>query len=94
MARSVVEGLILAVRTVVQHVDTCDRLRRDGADEFSQARARRDLSEAALLATETADLSERLHAHAAGAVAAHLARLTVNDLDQTEPPFDPPPQAA
>lgn len=92
MSRSVVEGLILAVRTVVQHVDRCERLRREGADEFSQARALRDLAESARHATETADLSEKLHAQAVGSVRAHIARLAA--AEHPEPPEDPPPQAA
>lgn len=92
MSRSVVEGLILAVRTVVQHIDSCERLRREGADEFSQARARRDLVEAARLATETADLSEKPHARAVGSVRAQIARLAA--AEHPEPPEDPPPQAA
>lgn len=92
MSHSVLERLILAVRAVVQHIDSCERLRREGADEFSQARARRDLTEAARLATDTADLSEALHARALGAVAAQVARLTATD--QPDPPEDPPPRAA
>lgn len=92
MARSVVEGLISAVRSVVQHVESCERLRQAGADEFSQARARRDLVEAARLATETADLSEKLHARAVGSVRAQIARLAA--AEHPEPPEDPPPQAA
>lgn len=99
MSRSVVEGLILAVRTVVQHIDSCERLRREGADEFSQARARRDLAESARLATETADLSEKLHASALGAVAAQVARIaapvsSLTATDQPDPPEEPPPSAA
>lgn len=92
MARSVVEGLILAVREVVQHVESYERLRREGADEFSQARARRDLAEAVRLATETADLSEKLHTQAVGSVRAQIARLAA--AEHPEPPEDPPPQAA
>lgn len=90
---SVVQGLLHAVRTVVQHVEHCEQLRREGADEFTQARARRDLNEATRLAAETAELSERLHAQALGSVAAHLARLNASDT-HPEPPEDPPPQAA
>jgi len=92
MSRSLVKGLILAVRTVVQHIDSCERLRREGADEFSQARARRDLAESARLATETADLSEKLHARAVGSVRAQIACLAA--AEHPEPPEDPPPEAA
>lgn len=92
MSRSLVEGLIMAVRTVVQHVESCERLRQEGADEFSKARARRDLIDAARLATETADRIERLHASALGSVRAQIARLAA--ADQPEPPEEPPPQAA
>jgi DeoR/GlpR family transcriptional regulator of sugar metabolism len=91
--RSLVEGLILAVRTVVLHVEDYDRLRRAGADEFTQARVRREMVEAARRATRTADLSEVLHARAMAAVA-RLDCLRASNTDHPEPPDDPPPEAA
>lgn len=90
MSRSVVKGLILAVRTVVLHVNDYDRLRREGADEFTVARVRREMVEAARLATETADLATAL-LQAAGPT---IARLSAANTDHPSPPDEPPPQAA
>ncbi len=87
---SVVKSLILAVRTVVLHVEDYDRLRREGADEFTVARVRREMVEAARLATETADLSTAL----LQAVDPTVARLVVANTDHPSPPDEPPPQAA
>ncbi|WP_292085347.1 MULTISPECIES: hypothetical protein [unclassified Brevundimonas] len=82
---SVVKGLILAVRTVVLHVEDYDRLRREGVDEFTVARVRREMVEAARLATETADLSTAL---------LQAAAPTIANTDHPTPPDEPPPQAA
>ena len=87
---SVVKSLILAVRTVVLHVEDYDRLRREGADEFTVARVRREMVEAARLATETADLSTAL----LQAVGPTIARLSAANTDHPSPPDEPPPQAA
>ncbi|WEK56462.1 MAG: hypothetical protein P0Y52_07805 [Candidatus Brevundimonas phytovorans] len=84
------ESLILAVRAVVLHVEDYHRLRRSGADEFTVARVRKEMVEAARLASETADLSTAL----LRAIAPTVARLTVIQTDQPEPPSEPPPQAA
>ena len=91
MARSVVEILISTVRSQAEATLALESLLAARADEFSIARARRAVLDAALTAQMTADGADRVRQ---AALAALPNRLRAANLDQPEPPFEPPPQAA
>lgn len=91
MARSVVEILISTVRSQAEATLALESLLAGRADEFSIARARRAVLDAALTAQMTAEGAERVRQ---AALAGLPSRLGAANLDQPEPPFEPPPEAA
>ena len=92
--RSVVDILISTVRAQAAAVLLVEKLRIDGVDEFTMARARREMLDAARTAQSTADMAETLNKAAISAVRDRLTVLHPRDPDQPGPPSEPPPRAA
>jgi hypothetical protein len=91
MARSVVEILISAVRSQAEATLAFEQMRIDGVDEFTTARVRRSLLDAAREAQSIADMAEATLRRARATV---IGGLPCSPANQSEPPSEPPPEAA
>ncbi len=91
MSRSVVQILISTIRSQAETTLALESLLASRADEFSIARARRAVRDAALTAQNTADGAERLHRTVMATLPPALGATASN---QPEPPEEPPPSAA
>lgn len=91
MSRSVIQILISTIRSQAGPMLALESLLSARADEFSIARARRAVLDAALTAQNTADGAERMHR---AAIASLPAALSAIPSIQPEPPEEPPPSAA
>lgn len=91
MSRSVVQILISTIRSQAETTLALESLLASRADEFSIARARRAVLDAALTAQNTADGAERMHRAALASLPSALSAIASN---QPEPPEEPPPSAA
>lgn len=91
MSRSVVQILISTIRSQAETTLALESLLASRADEFSIARARRAVLDAAQTAQNTTDGAERMHR---AAIASLPSALGAAASDQPEPPEEPPPSAA
>lgn len=91
MSRSVVQILISTIRAQAETTLALEGLLAARSDEFSIARARRAVLDAALTAQTTADGAERLHQTVMAALPPPLSAVASN---QSDPPEEPPPSAA
>lgn len=91
MTRSVVEILISTVRSQAEATLAFEQMRIDGVDEFTTARVRRSLLDAAREAQSIADMAE---ATLRRARATMIVGQPCSPANQSEPPSEPPPEAA
>lgn len=89
--RSVVEILISTVRSQADAALAFEKMRVDGVDEFTTARARRSLLDGAREAQAIADMAEATLRRARATV---IGGLPCSPANQSEPPSEPPPEAA
>jgi hypothetical protein len=91
MTRSVVEILISTVRSQAEATLAFEQMRIDGVDEFTTARVRRSLLDAAREAQSIADMAEATLRRARPTM---IGGMPCSPANQSEPPSEPPPEAA
>lgn len=94
MSRSMLAILIDTCRAQAEATLMMERLRQEGSDEVTMARARRELVKGAEAALTTVALAEQMLAAVASSLSVIPQLVPVERGGQGDPPDDPPPRAA